>query len=336
MEKTTDLYGVLEVSPRASPEVIRAAYHALQKLRHPDAGGRNTHARFINEAYDVLSDPIRRSEYDRKRLDLGGKTIGPYRIIREIAQGGFARTYEGEHTLVGERVCLKHCLYTSPQDESILLQEAKTVWNLRHHALPAMRDMVRTDDGSMILVMSYIPGPTLEQVVKKVGRIHPEHVAWITDRVLNALHYMHSHGVVHGDVKPQNIIIDEAAHFAYLVDFGLSLVKPSSSSSSKGYTPLFAPPEEIAGKTLIPESDLYSLGMTMLYALNGGDVALVQGRKISSLVPSQMGEFIRRLLAKDVLSRPNWQKEDLSDSFRTMRKEAFGRERSSMEPIRNY
>ena len=95
-----------------------------------------------------------------------GKVIGNYRIIREIAEGGFGTTYYGEHLIVGEPVCIKHCHHVSADDSGVLISEAKSIWNLRHYSLPVMRDMLQMDDGSLALVMSYIQGPTLEQIVK--------------------------------------------------------------------------------------------------------------------------------------------------------------------------
>jgi serine/threonine protein kinase len=88
------------------------------------------------------------------------------------------------------------------------------MWDLRHYSIPAARDLIQLDDSTMALVMSYIPGPTLAQVIEKSGRMDAEHVAWISQRILNALMYMHERGIVHGDLKPQNIIIEPAAAVA--------------------------------------------------------------------------------------------------------------------------
>src|SRR5205814_52672 len=99
----------------------------------------------------------------------------------------------------------------------------------------------------------------------------PEHVAWITERILNILKYLHMHGVVHGDLKPNNVIIQTESHTVTLVDYGLSAARPTSATQVKGYTPHFAAPEQIAGGSLLPETDLFGLGMTLVFAL-GGDV----------------------------------------------------------------
>lgn len=327
-------YDVLEVSRRASQEVIKAAYRALMSRHHPDqSGGSNRVAQQLNEAYETLTDVAKRAKYDEDSTRLVGTMVGNYRVIEEIAEGGFGVTYRGEQPLVKESVCIKHCLNVSPQDEEILVAEAKAAWDLRHYAIPTMRDLVRMDDGSLALVMSYVPGPTIEQIVERTGaRIDPEHVAWIIERVLNGLKYMHMHGVVHGDVKPQNIIVQPEKHMAVLVDFGLAMVKPTAASASKGFTPLYAPPEEMEGRPLLPESDFYSLGMTMLYALSGGHEH-VQRLRLPTDVPEPLRRFVKRLIVRDVLSRPNWEKEDLCETIRTVRMESFGRTESRMKEL---
>lgn len=332
----SDYYNLLEISPHARRSVVDAAYKALIKEYHPDvtetiSGSR---AKEINIAYDVLSSTDKRQKYDKERRNNKGtpKTIGPYKILETIAEGGFGRTYKAEHIILKELVCIKDCFNISALDTEMLIQEAKAVWDLRHYALPAMRDLIRLDEERVVLVMSYIPGMTLEQIVKKLGPIDFEHVCWISERIINAFNYMHRSGVVHGDVKPQNIIIQEDKHMAVLVDFGLSAVKPTSKCVSKGFTPYFAPPEEIDGKPLLPESDYYSLGMTMLYALSGG-IEYVERKMVPSNVPDAICEFIKKLIVKNIADRPQYPKDDLGDMIVEVRQKIFGRRRSNLAPI---
>lgn len=254
------------------------------------------------------------------------KIIGNYRIIKQIAEGGFGRTYLAEQILLGTKVCIKHALNVSPEDQTILLEEAKSIWDLRHYGIPNMRDVIKLDDGTLALVMSYIPGPTLAEYVKKFGKLEPHHVAWISERCINILKYLHFHGVVHGDIKPANIIVDGDRHSAVLVDYGLSEVRPSKTSVSKGYTAAYASPEQIDGKPIMPESDFYSLGMTMINAL-GGDI---EKRMVPSDTPAAMCKFIKDLLAPDVLYRPNWRKMDLQKVFQEVREKSFGSKTSGM------
>lgn len=332
----TSLYDILQVHPRVNPEVLKVAYHALVKIYHPDKGERDGRIfRQIVEAYNTLSDPEKRAKYDQREQTISsrpGKIIGDYRIIEKIAEGGFGKTYKAEHTRLGTFVCIKHCPHISPEVDTILEQEARAVWDLRHYAIPAMRDLLRLDDGTSALVMSYIEGPTLAQIIEKNGRIDPEHVAWIMQRVLNALQYMHFQGVVHGDIKPQNIIVQPEKHMAVLVDYGLAMVKPRAEEKSIGYTELYSPPEQRRGAPLIPETDLYSLGMTAIFALTNSPERL-RRREAPDTVPTAMRDFLRMLVAQATLSRPNWQKMDLCDHIAKVREQSFGRTRSNMKTL---
>ncbi|HLD00704.1 MAG TPA: protein kinase [Candidatus Nanoarchaeia archaeon] len=333
-----DLYAILEVNPRARTEVIDAAYKALMKQYHPDINqddskGSSDIARQLNEARTTLLNPNLRSKYDSSRniLNKGGNPIiNGYRFLEKIAEGGFGPTFKAEHVESGLPVCVKVGHQISPQHEQVLRDEARAIWDLRHYGIPVMRDMFKTDDQGLFLVMSYIPGPTLEKVVQKAGNgLDPEHVAWITERTLNVLMYLHYHGVVHGDVKPQNIIIQPEKHELVLVDYGLSAIRPEAKAGSKGHTELFSSPEQLKGLTILPQSDFYSLAMTMIYAL-GGDM---NTKRVPESTPNPMCNFIARCLVRDVLSRPDWNSENLFESFKKVRTESFGRSRSAMKPL---
>jgi len=335
-----DLYARLQVHPQADEEVIEAAFKALAKKYHPDRGGDEKVFKAVGEARDILTDTARRREYDVSRAPRAGGTVGQYRLLDRIAEGGFGNTFKAEHLVNRKLACVKFCSNVPPEFFDLLIEESVAAWDLRHYAIPAMRDIIRQPDGSYALVMSYIPGPTLAQIIEKNGRLEAEHVAWITDRVLNALKYIHYHGIVHGDIKPQNIIVQPKEHMAVLVDFGLSAIKPTRSTAAKGFTELFAPPEQIVGSPIVPESDFYSLGMTMLYALSGGNADALHRRLVPADVPDALCAFIKALIVRDVLARPRWplrhEDDDLVDQFREIRKQSFGRERSRMKPIPGF
>jgi serine/threonine protein kinase len=333
-------YHTLEVHPDACSEVIEAAYKALMKRHHPDRDHRTRgdRARRLNAARDVLTNPTQRARYDAARRTLGGTVIGEFRLESEIAEGGFGKTYKGSHVTVGSPVCVKHCSQISPADTDILIEEARAMWDLRHFGIPAVRNLLKLDDGSLALVMSYVPGPTLDEVVETYAarrkRLDPEHVAWMIDRILNVLSYMHRHGIVHGDLKPQNIIIQPESHMVVLVDFGLAAIKPSRTDGSKGYTDLFSPPEQIrGGSPLLPQTDFYALGMTMIHALTGGDLARTERHQVPTSVPDPLCKFLLRLLVRNPLNRPSWRSENLVESFRQVRRDSFGDAHSNMKPL---
>jgi len=329
------LYEVLEVSPRASPEMIQTAHNLLKETHLPET----ERGKQVLQAGEVLLDEQSRKDYDERINNLEGKVIGQYRVIELIAEGGHAATYLGENLMIGESVCIKHPHEYSSVDEKILIEETKAIWDLRHYSIPTMRDIVRLPDGSPMLVMSYIPGLTLEKVVNKSGPLDPEHVAWIAERCLNALMYLHYNGVVHGDVKPQNIIIQPDTHTVVLVDYGLSIIRPDAKTNAKGHTPYFSSPEQVRGETPIPESDFYGLGMTMIYLLGGQ----VDKKSVPASTPKSLQKLIKRFIRRDPLSRPKWpvydgsgnqlDGEDLCDTIKGIRIKDFGQRRSGLKEI---
>ena len=260
-----------------------------------------------------------------------GKKIGSYEIVSKIAEGGFGTTYKAMHSIANMPVCIKHSTDCSDEDEKILVKEAQSIWNLRHYGVPAIMDIIRVSDKSLALVMSYIPDKNLAEVLEDhPNGLEPEDVAWICSRTLNVLKYLHMHGVIHGDMKPQNMMIQQEEHLVTLVDYGLASIRPTAMTESIGYTPYFAAPEQIAGKTPIPETDLYGLGMSMIFAL-GGDVEKV---KVPATTPDNMVKFIKDLIRRDPLQRPKIWKEDLCETFRQVRLKDFGRDSSGMKPFK--
>jgi len=322
-----DFYDLLQVSPFASQRVIDAAYRAILR------GSNTSDTQKIVDAYQFLSDSARREKYDEERMHLEGKVInGQYQIQSLIAQGAIGEVYKAVDLDVDEPVCIKHCSKISEEGAEILLDEVKALWNLRHYSLPAMRRLLKMKDGTTAIVMSYISGPTWAEVIEKNGAMHPEHVTWLAERILNALRFIHLQaGLIHGDVKPEKIILQPEKIMAVLVGFEFSLTKPDSNTRSKGFSEIFSSLEATEGMPLLPASDLYSLGMTMIYALNG-DLEETKKRIVPESTPDPLCDFIKRLTVEDVRERPSWEDEDLCETLYDIKVKSFGK-KSRIKPI---
>ena len=250
--------------------------------------------------------------------------LGSYKVLSMIGEGGFGRTYAAEHMILGEKACLKQNLSLTSADAALLVREAKTMWNIHHHSLPVMRDFFMDPDNNCVLVMQFIEGKELQKTITAHGSLDPETVCWAAQRLLNALHYLHYKGVIHGDVKPANIIIQPDEHNAVLVDYGLAVVRPKSSTKALGFTPIFAAPEVVNGMPPLPESDLYSLGLTLLYAL-GGDP---RTKSMPDAVPQELKDYLSQFIRHNPLDRPNWDKADLIKTLSDIRQNVFGRRKT--------
>lgn len=249
--------------------------------------------------------------------------LGSYDIVKKIGEGGFGRTYLARHRLLDEPACIKQNINLNSKDVEMLRKEAKLLWKIHHYSLPALRDFFEAPDGSYVLAMSYIPGKSLDKIIEKHKAVNPEDVAWVTERMIDALYYLHHKGIIHGDIKPPNVIVQPREHNAILVDYGLSSLHPTATSKPEGFTPVFAAPEILDGKPPLPESDLYSLGLTMIYLLGGDPVA----KKIPDHVPAPFAEFCADFVRYNPVDRPNWD-QNLVARLSDVRLEAFGRRHS--------
>ena len=246
--------------------------------------------------------------------------IEKYKILKIIGEGGFGRTYLAEHEILKKKVVIKQSNFKSPVAQQIILNEAGLLWDVNHWALPTVKDVLIGEDQEVLMVMSFIEGDELFDYVKTNGPVDAETACWITQRILSGLYYLHFAGIVHRDVKPANIIVNFTTHIATLVDFGLSKLKPDGTPDPSGYTPFFGAPEQIAGKAPLPESDIYSLGMTMLYIL-GGDI---RSKSLPDPVPGLLKDFIYAMIREDPMKRPKSCKE-LNEELGEMRKRLFKR-----------
>jgi serine/threonine-protein kinase len=249
--------------------------------------------------------------------------IGNYKILKVIGQGGFGTTYLAEHDLIKKPAVIKQSNFKSDLAQEIILNEASLLWDVNHWALPTVKDVLTSADGDVLMVMSFIAGDELFDYVKTHGPVDAETACWIAQRILSALYYLHFQGIVHRDVKPANIIVNFDTHIATLVDFGLSKLKPDGTPDPSGYTPFFGAPEQIDGKAPIPESDIYSLGMTMIYML-GGDI---RSKTVPDSVPWQLKDFIHAMIREDPLKRPKSCKE-LNEELGEIRNKLFKRKHS--------
>jgi serine/threonine protein kinase len=254
--------------------------------------------------------------------------VGNYEIIRHIADGGFGRTYEGRHIYLDIKACLKQNSNISKADIDLFKREANIMADINHHSLPAFRDFFPVEDGSYILAMQFIEGKNLQEIItdakQKKKQIKPETICWMSQRLLNALHYLHHKGIVHGDVKPGNIIIQSEDHNAILVDYGLSSLKPKKHTRPDGYTHLYAAPEIKNHKPPLPESDFYSFGLSMLAALGGDPIS----KTFPDYVPDELQDYYSDLIRYNPLDRPKWEDNDLVRKLSDLRQDLFGRRKT--------
>ncbi|MFA0731924.1 MAG: hypothetical protein LKKZDAJK_001313 [Candidatus Fervidibacter sp.] len=173
---------------------------------------------------------------------------------------------------LGSKVAVKENLDMSPESQQQFAMEARVLATLRHPNLPRVQDFF-VADGRQYLVMDYIAGEDLEEVVKRSGPLPPhEAVRWLL-QVLDAVQYLHSQNppIIHRDIKPANIKLSPDGR-AYLVDFGIAKVLRAGNRTQAGaraVTPGYSPPEQYGTAPTDQRSDIYALGATLYFAVTG-------------------------------------------------------------------
>ncbi len=253
-----------------------------------------------------------------------GDTIGAYEIVSEVGRGGMATVYKAYHERLDRHVAIKFMHDTFLQDESFharFQREARIIARLDNPIIVPIYDY-DTHEDVPYLVMKYIAGMTLKRRAIKTGLTVHQSRDLLMD-VARGLDYAHRQGILHRDMKPSNILIDEDNH-PYITDFGLARIAEAGSSTISHDmmlgTPYYISPEQARGeKELDNRTDIYSLGI-ILYELITGTVpfradtpyAIVHGHiykpvplpsQINAELPEEVDDVMEKALAKNPADR---------------------------------
>ncbi len=205
-----------------------------------------------------------------------------YKLIRLIGEGGMGEVYEAEHTVLGRRVAIKFLHPDLAGNEQLLqrfFQEAKIAGNLGHPNICEVTDVGTADDGAPYMIMPYLEGRSLREVLDE-GMLALPRVVDIMAQVLSGLAKAHDAGIVHRDLKPANIFltrVGDRTDFVKLLDFGISKVvrqgEVGSGLTVTGTimgTPYYMAPEQARGqRDLDGRADIYSAGVVLFEMLTG-------------------------------------------------------------------
>lgn len=249
---------------------------------------------------------------------------GQYEILREVGRGGMGIVFLARDLKLERLVAIKTLPPALAADDVIrarFLREARTAAALGHpHIVP----IHRADDigGTVFFVMGFVDGPSLAQLIRDGGPLTPRTAVSILYDVAEALGYAHGAGVVHRDVKAENILIDRGSSRAMVTDFGIARVAEAAPLTATGTvlgTVHYMSPEQVAGDAVDRRSDVYSLGVVAFYALAGrfpfdsptaSAVLVAHVTKeapslgnVAPTVPPLLARLVDRCLAKDPAGR---------------------------------
>jgi serine/threonine-protein kinase len=264
-------------------------------------------------------------------LIAAGHTIGSYRILNKIGTGGMGAVYLAEHPLIGKKVALKVIHRELAGNKEVVqrfFQEAKAVTRINNEHIVQIHDFGVTPEGDHFYIMEYLEGKTLAQLLAKERVIDVMRSLHIAAQVASALAAAHGSGVIHRDLKPDNVMLISRLgdpDFVKLLDFGLAKVFASQSAvkTAAGVllgTPQYMSPEACESRaTIDARTDVYALGILLFQMTTGmlpfdgetmGEVLVKQvtqlppaPRGINPNIPPSVEQLILRCLAKAADSR---------------------------------
>ena len=261
----------------------------------------------------------------RSELDARARALAPdFALAREIGRGGMGVVYEGVDVKLERPVAIKvlpEVLGDVPDVRERFLREARTAAKLSHQNIVPI---YRADEsgGVVFIVMALVDGDSLADRLAARGALPPRELVPLLRDVAAALDHAHAHGIVHRDVKPENILIERSTGRAMVTDFGIARVaeaKPLTATGQVLGTVHYMSPEQVSGEPVDGRSDQYSLGVVAFRALTGrlpfdnesASAVLVahvikappKVRDVAPNAPQVLAELIDRCLAKNPAER---------------------------------
>jgi len=249
--------------------------------------------------------------------------IGNCRIVEEVASGGMAVVYRAVQDPLGRTVAIKALKSSAAAEENVVTRferEAKSLANLQHENIIHVYDFHR-ERGALFIVMEYVQGIDLYDLLEKCGRLPYDVAAIIAMQVARALDYVHYRSIVHRDIKPANVMLSRAGGVK-VMDFGIARDTNLGDLTEAGTgigTPAYMSPEQVLGDKLDARSDIFSLGV-VLYQMVTGKKPFIEDerrsamhkirlekhtgvRKLNPEVPRELERIIDRCLEKQPRDR---------------------------------
>src|SRR5829696_562433 len=244
-----------------------------------------------------------------------------YRLIKQIGSGGMAEVYLAYDETLEREVAFKVLDRKHAENREAVerfRREARSAASLSHDPnIVAIHDRGETKDGTYYIVMEYLEGGTLEDLIECEGPLSPQRATEVALQVASALYVAHDKGVIHRDIKPQNILLTKTGE-AEVADFGIARAQAATTMTQAGSvmgTVRYISPEQALGEPATPKSDLYSLGMVLYEMLTGelpydaetpGAIVMQHvgglsrsAKEANAKVPDELDAVTARLLSKD-------------------------------------
>jgi serine/threonine-protein kinase len=273
---------------------------------------------------EEISVPLTKTlETPKEELNTGSTFAGRYQIIEELGKGGMGKVYRVLDKELKEEVALKLIKPEIASDKKTLQRfsnELKLARKISHKNVGRMYELME-EKGTRYITMEYVPGEDLKRLIRKVGQFGAGKTVSIAKQVCKGLAEAHRLGVVHRDLKPQNIMVDEEGN-ARILDFGIARSLKAKGITGAGVivgTPEYMSPEQAEVKEVDQRSDIYSLGVILYEMVTGrvpfeGETPLgivikhksempKDPREINTQIPDDLSKVILRCMEKDKKNR---------------------------------
>jgi serine/threonine-protein kinase len=268
---------------------LEAAVEEL--LRHHDEGGTSAPmdpGRVLGPVAEPTA-PVPGAAREATTADFVGRTIGPFRLIRELGSGGMGRVFLAERVDLPRRVALKLVRepLASPERTSRFELEQRVLARLEHPAIAQLFDAGVTEDGAPWFAMEFVEGAPITAYCDR-GRLTVDARIRLVLSVLDAVQYSHARLIVHRDLKPSNILV-AAGGMPKLVDFGIAKLLDDQEDPGLTrtgllmLTPSYAAPEQFAGGPVTTATDVYQIGAVLYELLTGATPFETGGRSLSEI-----------------------------------------------------
>ena len=245
-----------------------------------------------------------------------GQNLGKYKIIAPLGSGGFGAVYLAQDTWIDKRVAIK-VPHRQNMDFGELLHEPRLLASVSHPNIVSIITAEK-EDNVFFIVMEYVPGETLENLIAAAGALDVNRSLDFTCQICNAVDHAHRQGVIHRDLRPANVLVTEN-DMCKVADFGTSrFLEIAAHGTTVIGSPPYMAPEQFHGKAVFA-SDIYSVGITMYQMLTGmlpydapapADLAkLMSGELVSpprlknAAIPKVISDIVMKALSPDVTGR---------------------------------
>ena len=217
-----------------------------------------------------------------RREMLEARRIGRYELQRRLGSGGMGEVWAAYDARLGQRVALKLLRrhQHNPSAVARFEREARALAGLSHPHIVSVSDYGVTDDGIWYYAMELLEGQNLRDLVETEGPLEPRRLIALAVQLAGALVEAHARGVIHRDIKPENVVVSAGggqSEIAKLLDFGVAKTSSAASETltATGWTPgtpAYMAPEALQGRPVDARSDIYALGATLRFALDGAPI----------------------------------------------------------------